>query len=410
MELANERRRYRAPGWRDHGFALWLLLVGAPLAALLAAVAGATAPLWLATGVNQAVLYGDLALAMGWQAAQGVAVHAAKALLSTLLVWVPFLLLEVVAHEMGHLLAGKLVGFRFVFCTIGPFKFTSTGRGLALGYNENWMTVAGSAASIPEHPRHARQRELARIAGGPIASLLLGGMALALAASTGGLPHRLCELAAITSLFSFGANMLPFKSGGSLSDGARIKMLLSSKGAGDRYCAIVALVGASKRGQRPRDWNHEWSTRATGLADGSLDDIAGNHLAYYAAVDANDMAGAEAHMERALAASEGAHIPHRVRWTILVDAAFFLAYFRGDAPTARALLTAAGDARTSHDRFIQLRAEAAALLAEGKLAQAQAIAAEGLAALEQARPSCTGSQLEREWLLALAQPAEQQAA
>jgi hypothetical protein len=204
--------------------------------------------------------------------------------------------------------------------------------------------------------------------------------------------------------------MLPFKSGGSLSDGARIKMLLSSKAAADRYCAIVALVGASKRGQRPRDWDREWAARASALPDGSLDDIAGNHLAYYAAIDAHDLPQAEAHLHRALAASEAAHVPHRVRWTILIDAAFFHAYFGADPASAKTLLDAAGPARTNHDLFMQLRAESAALLAEGSIVAAQDLAAQGLATLHQERPDGTGWQLEREWLQSLAHPAEQQAA
>ena len=53
--------------------------------------------------------------------------------------------------------------FRFIFCTIGPLKLTAAGRGFALGYNENWVRVAGSAASVPTHPHNARQRELVRI-------------------------------------------------------------------------------------------------------------------------------------------------------------------------------------------------------------------------------------------------------
>src|SRR5438477_457991 len=83
-------------------------------------------------------------------------------------------------------------------------------------------------------------------------------VALALAMTATGTAHRLCELAAITSLLSFGANVLPFRSGGALSDGARMKMLLFNKQQAERYCSIVALVGASKRGQRPRDWDATW--------------------------------------------------------------------------------------------------------------------------------------------------------
>jgi Zn-dependent protease len=352
---------------------------------------------------GRTILYGEAALLAARYIVQSAIAEAAGALLVTLAIWAPFLLLEVVAHEMGHVLAGRLVGFRFVFCTIGPLKITSTGRGFMLGYHENWLTMAGSAASVPTHTRNARQREFVRIAGGPLASLLLGGTAIALALATSGMAQRLCELAAITSLFSFGANMLPFKSGSSLSDGARIRMLLRSRQPADRCCAIAALVGASKHGQRPRDWDREWVARATEVPDGSLDDIAGHHLAYYSSVDRKDLAGAGRHLERALAASEGGHVPARVRWVIQLDAAFFQAYFLGDPAMARRLLRAAGAGKARHDHFMQLRAESAVLLAEGKHPEAQAMAKESLAAMDQERLGGTGWQLEREWLQELVQ-------
>jgi hypothetical protein len=404
MEIANPQRRYRlasrrfASTWR----VLWLLVGGGIAAALATAAIAAMEQAGAAGAAHNARVFGEAALRVGRYAGHGDPGYATLALLGTVVVWAPFLLLEVVAHEMGHVLAGRLVGFRFVFCTIGPLKFTSTGRGLVLGYNANWMKVAGSAASVPVHPRHARRRELMRIAGGPLASLLLGSAALALASSNSGMAHRLFELGAITSLFSFGANMLPFRSGGSLSDGARIKMLLGRSQPANRYCAIVALVGASKQGQRPRDWNPEWVARATEVADGSLDDIAGNHLAYYSAVDKGDLQGASLYLRHALAASEGAHVPPRVRWIIQVDAAFFHAYFRKDLATARALLQAAGTSMATYDRFMALRAESAMLLVEGKSSEAQATANEGLEAMDRERLGETGWQMEREWLRELA--------
>jgi hypothetical protein len=408
MELANAHRSYGPSRGRFPGRVVWLLLAVAGMsisvgaAVLLVASAGAATPLDMA-GAYRTLSLGGVVLLLVQNVVQSAAAYVARTLLGTMVVWAPILLLEIAAHEMGHVLAGRLVGFRFMFCTIGPLKVTSTGRGLVLAYNENWMKVAGSAASVPTDPRNARQRELVRVMGGPMASLLVGCAAVALAATTSGMAHRLCELAAITSLFSFGANMLPFKSGGALSDGARIKMLLRSRQSADRYCAIVALVGASKRGQRPRDWDPEWVARATGLADGSLDGIAGHHLAYYSSVDRRDLTGAGHHLERALAASQGAHVPPRVRWVIQVDAAFFHAYFRGDPAAATALLGAAGAGKAKHDRFMQLRAESAVLRAQGKHPEAMAMAMQGLAAMDQERLGETGWQLEREWLKELVQ-------
>jgi hypothetical protein len=114
------------------------------LAVVVAAAVGAATHTGVGDVVYRALLYGELALSVARGVAQSAATGAAQTLLGTIGVWAPFLLIEVVAHEMGHVLAGRLVGFRFVFCTIGPLKLTATGRGLALGYSENWLKVAGS--------------------------------------------------------------------------------------------------------------------------------------------------------------------------------------------------------------------------------------------------------------------------
>ena len=412
MELANELRRYRRVAGRSPGAVSWLLLAGTVAMALLAVMAvvlriAAQTGAGEANAVHSALLRGETGLMAAQGAVLSAAARAVRALVGTIVVCAPFLLIEVVAHEMGHVLAGRLVGFRFVFCTIGPLKLTATGRGLALGYSENWVKVAGSAASVPTHPHNARLRELVRIAGGPIASLLVGSIAAALAMTTAGTAHRLCELAAITSLLSFGANVLPFRSGGSLSDGARIKMLLFNKQQAERYCSIMALIGAARHGQRPREWDARWMAQATALADGSRDDITANHLAYYWCMDIGDVAGGALRLERAVAASGGAHVPPRLRWMVLADAAFFHAYYRGDAQTASAFLQAAGQSKAARDRFMQLRAEAAALLAEGKRAEARERAVEGLALMDREGLGEAGWQLDREWLEALAGIGEQ---
>src|SRR5216117_1822467 len=136
MELANELRRYRRVAGRSPGALSWLLLAGGVAMALLAVVA-VVGRIAARTGAGEedavysALLSGESVLLAAERAVQSAAASAARALFGTIAVCAPFLLIEVVAHEMGHVLAGRLVGFRFVFCTIGPLKLTATGRGLA---------------------------------------------------------------------------------------------------------------------------------------------------------------------------------------------------------------------------------------------------------------------------------------
>src|SRR5438045_8817485 len=108
------------------------------------------------------------------------------------------------------------------------------------------MKVAASAACVRIQWHDVRRREIIMVAGGPAGSFVLGAVAAFLAQATGyGLIHRLLELAAFTSLFSFAANMVPFKSGGFLSDGARIKVLLRRGGGAEGYWGRVGLASAS---------------------------------------------------------------------------------------------------------------------------------------------------------------------
>src|SRR5437868_1896330 len=125
MELANVQRRYPLASrrWASRWRVLWLLLGGGLAAALATTAAGALAQAGAAgaaRAADNAPTFGEAALQVGRHAGHGNVGNATLALLVTILIWAPFLLLEVVTHEMGHLLVGRLVGFRFVFCTIGP--------------------------------------------------------------------------------------------------------------------------------------------------------------------------------------------------------------------------------------------------------------------------------------------------
>src|SRR5437879_3063862 len=131
MELASERRRYHAMGGGLYLRAdvVWLLIaVGLALAAtLLALVIMRTGH---ASTLFTAAVYARVAVLGAQGVLQMILVQLVRSLAGTIAIWLPFLLLEVAAHEAGHLLAGRLVGFRFIFCTIGPFKLSSTQGGL----------------------------------------------------------------------------------------------------------------------------------------------------------------------------------------------------------------------------------------------------------------------------------------
>jgi len=311
------------------------------------------------------------------------------------------LMLEVTVHELGHVIAGKAAGFRFVLLVIGPLRLSREGRNLKLGLRDAWDPHLGAALSVPTDSHDLRARTALSVAGGPAASLALGltSALLAIAFSNGDWLGELFRLSAWVSLLSAFINMLPLKSGGMMSDGARIKMLLAGGAASERYCLITALSGAARAGQRPRDWDETWMQRIGELADGSLDDAAASHIAFYRLLDKGDIDGAERTLERLLATANA--IPAALHPILHAEAAFFYAFYRRDLEKARSFLHKVGDRDLGSHYHMNARAQAAVLSLEGKHEAAQEKAASGLAHMERKQTRGPGWELDYEWLQAL---------
>ena len=81
-------------------------------------------------------------------------------ILSTFLLFPLALFVSVTWHELGHLLAGWLVGFRFVFVTFGPLRIAREAGGLRMSLiNTNLVQWQGRALLVPtEFGDFRRQR------------------------------------------------------------------------------------------------------------------------------------------------------------------------------------------------------------------------------------------------------------
>jgi Zn-dependent protease len=326
--------------------------------------------------------------------------------------WIPqvlvpllgILLLEITAHELGHVLAGKAAGFRFVLLVIGPLRISREGEDLKFGRREAWEPQLGAALSVPTDSHELRRRTALTVAGGPAASLLLGltSALLSVLFPQSGLPGDLFRMSAWVSLLSAFVNMLPLKSGGHLSDGARIKMLLAGGAASERYCFLSALSGASRTGQRPREWDETWMQRINDLADGSFDDAAASHISFYWMLDRGEIDGAESTLQRLLAAAMV--LPEAMHPVLHMEAAFFYAYYRHDLEKARSCLEKAGKSQPGRHYHMHARAEAAVLALEGHPKESGEKAASGLAHMEREKTRGPGWELDYEWLQALATP------
>jgi hypothetical protein len=147
------------------------------------------------------------------------------------------LALAVAVHEVGHLFAGWMVGFRFSSITIGPI-------GLRLEYGrlkihfQSRLPAGGYAGMHVNQIRRLRCRLLIFTAGGPAANLLSAAVIpffLAHASLNDSWLSVAAEIFWIISRILGIANLLPFRIAILYPDGAMIRLLLWSRSQARRW-------------------------------------------------------------------------------------------------------------------------------------------------------------------------------
>jgi hypothetical protein len=292
-------------------------------------------------------------------------------------------LLCIAAHEAGHVLGGRLAGFRTLLFIVGPLRIERTVDGFTAGLNRSVMLAGGLAAMVPAGLHDLRRRTIVMVAGGPMVSLMLGAQLLAVYQATspflvrpdGALAAHLVALtlaaAGGMSLLIGMLTLLPSRTGGFYSDGARMLRLMRTSEDAEREVALIALTAMSVAGTRPREWDSALVARIAGIRDGGPFEVGGLQFAFAHALDRGDIDEARNHLEAAL--HRIGQLPPSARSSLLFAGATFFALFDADAPRARALLADAHDGPLSAPHRRRL-AQAAISLAEGDVASALAAA------------------------------------
>jgi len=180
---------------------------------------------------------------------------------------VPGYVTVVLVHELGHAVAGLLVGYWVPFLYMGPVRVEWLREGGArISANKRLGLWGGAVLVLPRtHPRPSelatyRRRMVAVFAAGPAASLLVGGVALVIAlfllpssARPFGEELTWLELLSLMSIAVGIGQVVPIRIGNQRSDGLRILSLLRSR-AGQDQTLLDAMVTANVDGVRPRDW------------------------------------------------------------------------------------------------------------------------------------------------------------
>ena len=312
--------------------------------------------------------------------------------LSTFLLFPLALFVSVVWHESGHLLAGWLVGFRFVLVTFGPLRLAREAGGLRLSLiHTNVMQWQGRALMVPNEFGDFRRQRMVLLAGGPVATLLQLLLVLGVnfllrhrAISYGfGLASLWLMLSAVMML---PATAVPQKIGNLYTDAARIWQMWRGGPQLDSQLALARLVEASLRGVPPGDMEDAFVASALAAPPESNEALGGYYVAHAQALERGELEAAARFLDKTLALVKQQPPPLRSP-VIFATAAYFVARYEQNLPLAQAWLNLVRpeqyNALALEVDQILLRARAQALLLAGEQALAKTAALQSLKLLNQ---------------------------
>ena len=171
------------------------------------------------------------------------------------------LIITITIHEIGHLIAGKVVGFKFYMLTVGPFKIQRKGDRLQAGLNRHLNIGGGLTIMLPETEQYQDSDMFWFILGGPLGNFFFTLVSLATVLTlamnssdlAGSLTAYIVYTTAFISLLLGVTALLPANSDLFESDGTQ---LLDLKRGGDKAAIkqkLMVLTLSVWNGTRPRD-------------------------------------------------------------------------------------------------------------------------------------------------------------
>lgn len=280
-------------------------------------------------------------------------------LLISMLVLIHFI--AVIVHELGHLVAQVLMGFRVYWFIAGPVGFMRTQRGMQFHLIDS-AGVPGLAEAYPVDFKNLHWRKLWVSAGGPIASLMLGTIGLSaglLLQPDNWLRGWLLALGG-WSLAIAALNLYPV---GTPSDGGNILRLLMHRNQSWAILIPVLVPALAMQGIRPRDWGDSVTHHWIAAVESEPDDAGALFHVYLMHRDLGNDDRAHACLEWCIEAISG-NQPLLLTADYYLEAIAHLAQRGADLEELRQMLHLLDDVR--HDLPRGMKAEAAVLLREGR--------------------------------------------
>lgn len=153
-------------------------------------------------------------------------------------------MIALTVHELGHLIAGLIMGFRFELFVSGFLKIHRNEQGkIKIGLNKDMSLFGGVAATIPVDPHADNRKKFAIvILSGPIASFLYMLICIFLVNFIAEPWKLLIAISAASSFGIFFGTVIPNKSGFFFTDRKRFQRLISQSNDALVECSLLKLI------------------------------------------------------------------------------------------------------------------------------------------------------------------------
>jgi len=235
-----------------------------------------------------------------------------------------------VTHELGHLLVGRLIGFRMRQLALGPLVITNVADRTKATLARRWDFVTFMTIGAPTK---LRRRLCVYSMGGILANLLCGSISLVLVSSEQTLSNLALAEIAFYSVWYIVITAIPYtRRNGLVTDGFRLLSFVRSDPSMKRWLAITELSHNLDCGIRGKRWSRELVNAAGAGPQGSLDALQGGWLAYYATSDAHEIESSARYLEQCL--HESALAKPEFKQALILEASVFQAWERKDIQKA----------------------------------------------------------------------------
>src|SRR5262245_60929864 len=217
----------------------------------------------------------------------------------------------VVVHELGHVLGGLAVGFRFRSLRVGPILVDHRGR-LSVVRRAS-IAFTGAAVVTPETADDLVRRGMVLVVAGPLANILTGSIALLFWSES-----VFWAVFAFASIADGLTNLIPFRGPVGPSDGMALGMFARHPAKGERWLSLIKLRDDLMSGTLPESTSAAFLQKAVAIEDASVETLSAHAFAYANAFHLHDDVRAAEMLETCL--RRAGEAPTELREALASDA------------------------------------------------------------------------------------------